>query len=113
MFSSDNVRQSASSLANIHNIESLSLSTQSNSLYDQLQSSLNILNTLSNSKCINEADLYKSDFYHHEKFDRKSPRLQFLLNALFSIPATSSTVERNFSMSNNVVSKQINRDLRC
>ena len=81
---------------------------QQNSLRDRLK--LSLMQFTSNepsTRNINEN--LKREFSWYERNKVKTPLLNQLYNALLSIQPTSTQSERNFSISNNVLTKQRKR----
>lgn len=75
-------------------------------LQDRLRNSLDVLEKIKMSSNTEICESLKKDFEYYDKFGKKSPRLQSLLEALLTIPPTSTRAERNFSLAANIVTKQ-------
>jgi hypothetical protein len=87
---------------------SIARSSHSISLHERLQQSLNQYTTVEENPNL-MPDNMKREFTWFDRNKKRTPLLDKLLSALLTIQPTSTQSERNFSISNNVLTKQRKR----
>lgn len=78
-------------------------SVEESSLYEELNKTIRKITKKPQQN--DETQNFEKDFLNYERFKEKSPNLIMLLDALNTIPPTSTQSERNFSLSNTFVTK--------